>query len=306
LLGVGEGLALLSGFSYAAASVAIAKSAQGKGGDNGALLSIFVTVLMSFVVWVASQAISGAANQYYSLRGIGWFAFSGLLTIVIGRALFFESIARLGAIRASAVNRLNPFFSVLLAATVLGERLAPASLVGMAIIAASFILLVHGMLSMRQTGGAAGPSGETISISAYVFGPASARAYALGYITRKIGLDYVPDSSFGTLVGAAVGLATYLTTALFVDRYRDAVHKILSDTTRWHVMAAVLISVGQLAQFGAIKYIEVSRVVMITSTEVFISMFLSVYIFRTEARPDIRTIFAAALASIGVVLITIG
>jgi drug/metabolite transporter (DMT)-like permease len=306
LLGVGEGLALLSGFSYAAAGVAIAKSAQSKGGDNGALLSIIITVLMSCSVWIVSQAAHSAASQNYNLPGLGWFALSGLLTIVVGRALFFESIARLGAIRASAVNRLNPFFSVLLAAALLGERLVSIALIGMLLIAVSFALLVKGMLSKQQNVGAAGPGGRAISVSAYTFGAASAFAYALGYTTRKFGLFHIPDASFGTLVGAVIALSTYLVIAPFVGQYRNAVRKLLSETTRWNMMAAVLISIGQIAQFGAIKYIEVSRVVMITSIEVFISMFLSVYVFRTEQRPDMRTLIAAVLASIGVVLITLG
>src|SRR3954469_9714767 len=70
-------------------------------------------------------------------------------------------------------------------------------------------------------------------------------------------------------------------------------------------LAACFVSVGQLAQFAAIKYIEVSRVVVITSTEIFISIFLSVYVLKTECRPDLATLAAAVLASIGVALVAL-
>src|SRR4051794_23082315 len=115
LLGLGEVFALLSAFSYAAASVSVAKSGVGSG-DNGAFLSIVVTAFAAFLVWALTKALHGPGMQTYNVPGVTWFVLSGLLTIVIGRALFFKSIIHLGAIRASAVNCLNPFFSVLMAA----------------------------------------------------------------------------------------------------------------------------------------------------------------------------------------------
>jgi hypothetical protein len=44
-------------------------------------------------------------------------------------------------------------------------------------------------------------------------------------------------------------------------------------------------------------------VVMIASLEIFISSFLSVVVFRTEARPDLETYIAAAIATAGVIAI---
>src|SRR4051812_38957358 len=82
------------------------KSGVGSG-DNGAFLSILVTALAAFLVWALVNALHGPGMQTYNVPGVTWFIISGLLTIVIGRALFFKSIIHLGAIRASAVNRLN-------------------------------------------------------------------------------------------------------------------------------------------------------------------------------------------------------
>jgi uncharacterized membrane protein len=75
---------------------------------------------------------------------------------------------------------------------------------------------------------------------------------------------------------------------------------------RWLVMAAVLVSLGQIALFAALRYERVSVVVMISSLEVFLASFLSVVIFRTETRPDLRTYVAATVAVAGVILIAWG
>jgi len=273
-------------------------------GDNGAFLSILVTALAAFLVWALVNALHGPGMQTYNVPGVTWFIISGLLTIVIGRALFFKSIIHLGAIRASAVNRLNPLFSVFLAALLLGEVITPQAGAGMLMIGLSFGVLISRLLS-RHPGQRPQAAGQPVSIVSYTYGTASALAYAFGYATRKFGLMHIADSNLGTLIGASSGLAGYILASLFSAQYTETLRNLPATTTRWHVLAACFVSVGQLAQFAAIKYIEVSRVVVITSTEIFISIFLSVYVLKTERRPDLATLAAAVLASIGVALVAL-
>lgn len=305
--GVGEALALLSGLSYASAYVAVAKGAGNRSGDNGALLSVVMTALLAGLAWMPG-ALAGGLPATDRPTGFAWFALSGVLTVVLGRVLFYVSIARLGAIRASAINRLNPFFSVLLAAALLHEVITPTGGVGMALIALGFAIQIRRMLRLARAaqsddaGRDARAAGQASPIS-YLFGPASALCYASGYIARKLGLNEVPDASLGTLVGALTALLIYLAAALVSRRQRRTVLGVFANATRWHVMSATFVSVGQLAQFGAIKYIPISRVVMITSTEVVFSILLSVYVARTETRPDGETLLAALVATVGVVLI---
>ena len=63
---------------------------------------------------------------------------------------------------------------------------------------------------------------------------------------------------------------------------------------------------GQLSNFAAIQHIEVSRAVMITSAEIFLSLIFAVYVLRTEKRPDAMTLLAGAVAMTGVVLVAVG
>src|SRR3712207_4963576 len=108
----GEAFALLAAVFFAGSGVAVAKGAAGGGhGDHGALLSIIITAISAAVVWALMPGINpmaGAGPALYA--GLWWFAVSGLLTIFLGRTLLYQSIAYVGAIRASMMLRLHPFF----------------------------------------------------------------------------------------------------------------------------------------------------------------------------------------------------
>jgi drug/metabolite transporter (DMT)-like permease len=302
----GEAFALLAAVFFAGSGVAVAKGvAHGGGhGDHGALLSILLTTLMAAVLWVAAPS-GGLFMGPALLTGIWWFAVSGMLTVFLGRTLLYQSIAYVGAIRASMLLRLNPFFSVLLAAILLGEAISGTAGAGIAMILLSFTLLMRRTFGPGAGKSAARPETRPSPLH-YVYGPASAFSYALGNIARKHALFIVPDSNFGTFVSALAGLVGFVVSALFVPRYRVAFLGIFRNTTWWQVAAGMCASAGQLSQFAAIKHIEVSRAVMISSSEIFLSMFLAVYVLKTEKRPDAVTLVAAGLAMLGVVLVAAG
>jgi drug/metabolite transporter (DMT)-like permease len=61
----------------------------------------------------------------------------------IGRVFLYASIQHLGAMRASALKRLNPFFAVLLGVGVLGESLSGRAGWGVLLIVLSFAILIR-------------------------------------------------------------------------------------------------------------------------------------------------------------------
>lgn len=293
---LGELFALLAATSFALANVTISLGAVRRKGDNGALLSVLMTGAVSLALWAAigPRAIDAAAASF--LPGVFWFAFSGLLTTVFGRIFLFRSIQELGIVRASAVKRLIPFFSVLLGWAILGELISSPMLAGMALIAAAFLIL------LRQTiaGGTTAPS-----LGAMLPGPASALCYAGGYLTRKIGLTLLPDAALGTLISSIAALVYYLAAAPFVVDYRRAFREAFVAVNGWQLASAVLISLGQVSIFAALSFADIARVAMIASVEVFIAMFVAV-VFLKQAIPDAGVLIATALATIGVLLVAAG
>jgi drug/metabolite transporter (DMT)-like permease len=204
------------------------------------------------------------------------------------------------------IQRLHPFFSVMLAAAILGETISALAGGGMLLIMLGFALLLRNSLRPRAQARSAGKPDARPSPVHYAYGPGSAFSYAVGNVARKEALLILPDSNFGTLISALAGLVSFAGAALFMRSYRAAFRTVFSTASRWQVAAGVFASAGQLSQFAAIKHIEVSRAVMISSSEIFLSMFLAVYVLKTEKRPDSLTLVAAALAMLGVVLVALG
>lgn len=301
---LGEALALVSAILFALSNIFILRGMVRASGDNGALLSVLVTVLVSAALWVALGASLPAAAGAGLWAGLAWFAMAGLLATVFGRIFLWKSIQRLGVTRASAIKRLNPFFSVVLAALVLGEVITLVMAAGMALIAVSFGTLIRGTITSLWSRSAA--AGEENTAIDYLYGPASALCYATSYIGRRFGLDRIPDAVFGTFVAAVAALGYYLVASVFVRDYRRAFREALTGANRWQLAAAVAVSFGQISNFGAIQFTAVSKVVMITSMEIFISMFLAVIVFKTEKRPEPATLLAALLAMAGVTLVAFG
>ncbi len=296
---LGELLAFLSALFFACSNIFVAKGAVGGKGDRGAMLSVVMTIAVSALLWLVVEGggIGAVSRQWW--QGIAWFALSGLLATALGRAFLFVSIRRLGVTRAAAVKRLNPFFSVILAVVILGEAATAPDLAGMAMIGIAFAILIRDAMARSGEGLEAPPAD-------YAWGVASALSYAFSYIARKNGLTAIAAPAFGTLVSAIAGLAVFAVAALFSSHYRDAFTNMFRYANRWLVIAGALISFGQVSLFGALAYAPISTVVMISSLEIFLATFLSVIVFRTEARPNIGTFIAAALATFGVIAIAAG
>lgn len=298
---IGAAWALAGACCFALGNIAIVR-AKSAGGDKGATLSVLITAVVAGLAWLIGEgAALPSPDDPRLVEALLWFALAGLFVMALGRALVFASLQKLGVTRASAVKRVNPFFSVLLAALVLGEAVTWIDAAGMVLIGAGFGLLVW--LSFRAA--AARPETEPPTRD-YLWGLGAGFAYAASYVARKLGLAALALPAFGTMVSALAGLLAFAVLALFLPRFRRNLAGIFRDATPATVAAGVAISFGQICTFSALAHADVMTVVMIGSLEVFISSFLAVVVFRTERRASAATLFAAGLAIGGAVTVAAG
>lgn len=229
-----------------------------------------------------------------------WLAAAGVFTAFIGRVFLYASIEHLGAIRASAVKRLNPFFAVVLGVTVLGEQLCGHMVWGALLIVASFGLLVQ-----AQWRGAVptGASPDSCLHLGYLCGPLSALGYALGYLMRKAGLQDTPDPFFGAMVGTLVGAALFVFAGRWSEPYRRAVQATWRRPKPWLYAAGVMGSFGQILYFAALNESPMSKVALVVSMEVFFTIGLSL-LFLAE-RLSWRVALAALLGFAGTALLAL-
>ena len=288
---IGDAFALVSATCFSVANVTIVRGAAPGDDDNGAFVSLLLTTAIAGIGWIAW----GLANGFIPVtpRAIAWFAGAGVLTAFIGRVFGYACVQVLGAMRASATKRLNPFFAVALGVGVLGERLTPGAVAGMLLIVASFALLV-----IRGAARKEGARGAAPARIGYAYGVVSAMGYATGYLGRKMGLAETPDAFLGTMVGTFVGALTFVAVGAFNSRYANAVRGTFSSWRPWLLVAGAMSSFGQVAYFFALREAPISRVALITSMEVFITIFLSVLFLRRHESLT-PAVFIAALLGFG-------
>lgn len=300
---MGAAFAILSMTLFSIANIAVIRGFDGKTRSGGAFLSIVITFLLSLVIWVGARLHNGWSS--IAAGGIVWFAVAGILTIFIGRVFLYASIQHLGAVKASAIKRLNPFFSVLLGVLLLGESLNGTLTAGMALICVSFYVLIRPTLKRGQSGAEEQSPGalERLKNLGYLYGPVSAFAYASGYVARKEGLLILPDAALGTTVGALTGIIVFVMMSRFVASYRDDIRQTFTIFSPWLLFAGIAASLGQLFYFVALSHSSISKIALITSMEVFVTMFLSIFVFRDKEKLTAGVVLAACLGVLGTVLV---
>jgi drug/metabolite transporter (DMT)-like permease len=292
-IALGDGYALASASCFAAANVLIARGARPGDADNGAFVSLLLTAAISGAGWIALGLVRGF--EPVTAKALLWFAGAGVFTAYIGRVFFYASVQHLGAMRSSTMKRLNPFFAVLLGVAVLGESLTHGMAMGLGLIAASFVALVAG--APRGRDAPRERFARRLANAGYVYGPVSALGYATGYLLRKMGLADAHDAFLGAAVGCLVGAIIFAATAAFRAEYARALRATFQVPNPWLIAAGAMSSFGQILYFAALDVSPMSRVALIGSMEVFVTLFLGMLLLR---RRESLTPAVAAAAVLGV------
>lgn len=302
---MGELYALLSAASFGVAGAAVAKGAPEARGDNGIFLSIILTLMLSFLLWIAFGIdLDALGDKSVLVIGLSYFASAGVLATVLGRLTNFRSIALSGAIRSSVFRRMIPVFSTIFAVVLLSERYAPVSLAGMILILSSIGLAMW----ERAPGSASGfwdGSSRQLRIG-LLFGAVSAFCYALAYIARKLAMVHLPDAAFGAFVGALTGVIWYLVASSVSTRYRRSLISVFKDAGPWQWLAALGMTFGQILLFFALISAPVAIVAIIGSLEMFVGAYLAAFLFKSEPVPGRAMVFATMIATVGVAMVAFG
>lgn len=142
---VSVGLCVIGALALAVATLTV------RGASTGGNLLMVVGLQM----WVGSAALAGVAVMVEkpdftaTLPLALAFAYQILIPGLAATLIWFHLVGRVGAVKAAAFHFLNPFFGVLIAALLLGERIGPVDMIGVAI-AALGILAVQ-MSRMRAS-----------------------------------------------------------------------------------------------------------------------------------------------------------
>jgi len=101
-----------------------------------------VVITSAAILFVVATLVRGP--QWPQTSG-GWLAVTGiaLLSTVMAITLYFAGLERIGPVRASTLSTIEPLCTVILAAIVLDESVAPVQLTGGALILAAAVLIAR-------------------------------------------------------------------------------------------------------------------------------------------------------------------
>jgi drug/metabolite transporter (DMT)-like permease len=103
------------------------------------------TTVIASSAAVTYSAVVAVKGFHPPATGLGWMAVLSIAVVctVLAILFFFEGLKRVGPVRASVFSTIEPVFTVLLAAAVLGERITLTRVFGGALIVGAVILLAR-------------------------------------------------------------------------------------------------------------------------------------------------------------------
>ncbi|HXX39922.1 MAG TPA: DMT family transporter [bacterium] len=153
--GPGVVLALLASVAYSAYIVAARVLLRGA----PALVASAIVIPAAGATFGVYAAVSGTLRLSMSLSAYAAIVGMALLSTVLAIVAFLVGLERVGASRAAILSTFEPVVTLTLAATLLGERLAPMQLAGGACILGA-VLLLHAQ-RRPQARNAALPTGAS-------------------------------------------------------------------------------------------------------------------------------------------------
>lgn len=123
-----------------------------RGASSGGNLLMVVGLQMlvgSFTLFaVALQTETISVNYTWSL--LAAFSYTTLVPGLLATWVWFVLVARIGAVRASTFHFLNPFFGILIAATILGEAITFMDTIGVIIIAMGILAVQLARIDIQK------------------------------------------------------------------------------------------------------------------------------------------------------------
>lgn len=140
----GIGLCVIGVIALTSATLAV------RGASSGG--NVLMIVGLQMLVGAAVLAVVGLAIEPLEVRwswqlGVA-FTYTVLVPGLLATVVWFVLVNWIGTVKASAFHFLNPFLGVAIAAVLLGERLGPLDVLGVAVITAGILAV---QLSKQQT-----------------------------------------------------------------------------------------------------------------------------------------------------------
>ena len=279
-----EFYALIAAFSFGLSHVLVRKAMR-----HSTPATATVSVAAVQVAFLSSILVFNPPTINWI--AIAYFIFAGFLAAIMGRTLNYLSINKLGVPISSSLTGTNPIFAMIIGVIFLGEKTS------LAIIAGSVLVVIGvGMIS------GCGNFGELKS-GDMVIPLASAFFYGASSAVRKVGLNILPESVLGAMVGALTGLVAYPIILSLLGRTGE--FRLSVKTLPSLISSGVAVSVAWIGMFMATQLGSVGVVSAIIGANPLFSLLLSALFLKNTERISAQVVVGSILIVVSVVLITL-
>ena len=263
------------------------------------LAGLLVSAATSLPVIAVIVMATGEFRHYSEIgSAAGLFALAALAEFVIGGALFYTAISLIGSSRTSVLVGTYPLFSLVLAASILNERIGLLVAVGGLLVMSGPIVLARG-----EANSTLAPEPRSQASRGILLALGAAASWGLAPIFIKSALDRAPFPLLGNLI--AYSTSGVVMGALVAEpRFRRSVTSLSRQAVGWYAIAAIIGSGAQIMHFLALGEGDVSVVVLLIQTQVVFIILLTMLFNRTLETVRSHVIVGAALVVAGAGLIT--
>jgi drug/metabolite transporter (DMT)-like permease len=276
-----EILALTTSLSSAVSSIFIAKGMKSTSPTIAAFYSILTQTIILTVLTITRTLT-------LNVLAIVLFAIGGLLSLGIGRLLYFISINKIGVARSSAIVGSSPVFTVILSIPILAEKPTITTILGATSVTIG-IILASGAKEFKLEKAVAIALAATLS-------------YALSNIISKAGLQIEPDPYLSAQVGATTSLIFFLIYMICTNQKNNI--KIPKTSLFYFITTGIVMSIGWLSMMTALKLGAVSIVTTIVYSYPLFTLLLTRLLMKEE-KFGTREIVGAITIILGVAVVTL-
>ncbi len=227
----------------------------------------------------------------FNLEAVGYFIAAGFLAAIMGRTFNYMSIEKLGVPVSTSLVGTNPLWAMILGVVFLGEAVTFSTISGS-------ILVVIGVALISGWG-----KNSNLNLKDIGTPLASAFFYAASTAVRKVGLNILPESTLGAVVGAMTGLIAYPILMRLMGRTGD--FKFTREAMPFLVGGGITTSVAWISMFRATQQGTVSVVSAIIGANPLFGLVLSVILLKDAERITPQVIIGCLTIVAAVIIITL-
>lgn len=311
---MGETLAILALVLFSS-NIILTKLATARLNTNiGFLISVWVNVLFAVVLFLIQLIFFSDGQLEWHTKGFLLFLTAGFFSTYMGRWFFYETIDKLGPLRASTFQVSNPMFTTIIAWLFMGEKLSWVDLVSIGFILLGLFLVSYvGKNSVNREIAAseerlmvqpARKSSINLLIkSGILLAFLSSLSYAIGNVLRGAAIKSWNEPILGGIFGAVLGLVLFSITNKSARNFLVQIKKSDPKGVLLYVASGMITISAQISVIASMRYMPISIANLITMSTPVIVTPISFFLFKNQEGITYRTILGIILVLGGIFFI---